>query len=1438
MSRLRTVFFCGLLLSGAALADTMNFSKGALIIPMTSTFQTRCGQISAYGLVYRILQANGPGHRNASSPVTVYLVNDPAKASVNRCRPTNTARLTAGVSPNPTDPLWFTGPKQAGDGCDMHVENAAEQPVVKVPYDGTFPSAGNTYPAGSGANLLPSNSAVAGAWPHYQALSVADLTTPNFTRVSYGGAPFVIDAPDAKKVMDLLNFGDSGARAFPIQALNRFTTTCACGGLSTATATSGGLTYSNGCHFVQMHMATNNFSAQVERRLNTPPVPFALYDPGYTVPNTGGRGPNDFVLEKYLKISGLWLQGTTNGNDSRGCPVGNVSGCTDNGSTGVAGTPATATNAKPGAIFDRFNTRDLNYTSVAYPDGILNRKTGTYLDYSLFWAPHWLASKTDYDDSMALSSIKKFLNAGGNVMGECASITSWENGWGGVSPNNFLFTNGIDYSWGNTIRDPAFANLGTANITGSGRRNCTDPGQPAASLATPCVETQVPGNIFSQVGDWTFSFNGGVTEAQRPATASTNRPFNARMLTFRNGTPADDFDVFNMGQEDATRGVLVYVGGHDVSGDPLGARIVLNSMLNLGGIPLSAERALAAPTMVYGRTDSSPNYVDQVITPTFDAMSGYSTNPAVRNFDSSTTANLALWTWPYYPGHFRSHTMGGLLPGEQAFTSALAFDSAQLNTPTGIRPSPGGRNLFTFVGGYPKTITSMAGGAKARNNVLQTGWTPETIDGTILDRGGVCPLNVSQCVDVMGFEPKVSAPVYDGLESGLRMVIGADGLCDVQQLLNISKANGGNDWGSGSSDCNPNNIKRFVDDSPYAAWLLQRVRGYCYTGGNTNYTPADNQCVDKTDNRAHLGGLVHSTSAVMEPSPNVTDNGARRPTVAFVAGYDGQLHAFYIGGGGGYTGPATANFNEDNKATTRFKTDFAAAFASNSGLPAPGTELWSFLPASQLPWLESNAAQVDSSPVVMDVFADFYGSGVREWHSLLLVSLGGQSSEVLALDVTNPLVPRLLWDNTGSLHQVGSTPKFSPNMLMNDTNSTIPGTRLAPKYRMVYDNSVDSKFRQELVEYRKAYDFRDLGGTAGLSSSQIRIGLEPVYVVFAVSNMPDGRKGIEVYAIEASTGQMMWQWEREYDDTTTADPGNPVPVVASVISGADGASRLLVGDHEGHIWELNAATGENMNTAVTGNCNPTTPCHYPLFDTHSTVANPQPITTNIALARVPAGLPAAASLKNFEGERVILFGTAGADWISSPGTVAGRAHVVLYEPTRRVPVSTGTGVELDGTTNWSLGSAQTAGANNGVGQEVPDFPKVFSNGERVYGTITVSGSVAVFSTAYDRVTDVMAVAANIQGTTYAIDLKVAQAGSLTQAFAGTRAAYGGVAVYANPSTGVINGLVTSQSSSMNYITSTAMGTTATNAAKTPSLAVGENQGLAYRLLGWMRRWLK
>jgi hypothetical protein len=199
---------------------------------------------------------------------------------------------------------------------------------------------------------------------------------------------------------------------------------------------------------------------------------------------------------------------------------------------------------------------------------------------------------------------------------------------------------------------------------------------------------------------------------------------------------------------------------------------------------------------------------------------------------------------------------------------------------------------------------------------------------------------------------------------------------------------------------------------------------------------------------------------------------------------------------------------------------------------------------------------------------------------------------------------------------------------------------------------------------------------------------------------------------------------------------------------------------------------------------------------------------------------------------VALFGTAGADWLSAADQVFGRVHVALLESNRRVPVATGLGLQLDGKTQWTPDSARGVGKTSGVLQEAPapDFPVQFAKGERVYGAITVAGSVAYFTTATDKVaSDVMQLPETGNGHTYTLNLGTAK----TNALAGTDAAYGGVAVYLDGN--VFKGVVTSQMSTMNYTSTTIPADDAKASNKDSRLKVGDDQGLTYRLMAWLRR---
>lgn len=144
---------------------------------------------------------------------------------------------------------------------------------------------------------------------------------------------------------------------------------------------------------------------------------------------------------------------------------------------------------------------------------------------------------------------------------------------------------------------------------------------------------------------------------------------------------------------------------------------------------------------------------------------------------------------------------------------------------------------------------------------------------------------------------------------------------------------------------------------------------------------------DKQDTggfRPALGGIDRSTAAVIEPSPLILN---ARPTMAYVGGLDGMLHAFCIDA----IGPCTA----------------------------AGQELWAFIPRVMMPRLRLNDGRLDGTPKVADVFADYNNDGRREWKTILTFQIGsgqpgitGFSPAVYALDISDPADPKILWERT------------------------------------------------------------------------------------------------------------------------------------------------------------------------------------------------------------------------------------------------------------------------------------------------------------------------------------------------------------------------------------------------------------------------------------------
>jgi type IV pilus assembly protein PilY1 len=143
-----------------------------------------------------------------------------------------------------------------------------------------------------------------------------------------------------------------------------------------------------------------------------------------------------------------------------------------------------------------------------------------------------------------------------------------------------------------------------------------------------------------------------------------------------------------------------------------------------------------------------------------------------------------------------------------------------------------------------------------------------------------------------------------------------------------------------------------------------------------------------------------------------------RLQVAYIGANDGMLHAFNAG-----------CFDAPGK---RFYSDVNGSGACFDGTHTLGEELWAFIPRGLLPHLQwltdpayTHVYYVDAKPKVSDVkIFDADATNVEGWGSILIGSLrlGGKdivwthdttkysaSPEYFALDVTDPLNPRLLW---------------------------------------------------------------------------------------------------------------------------------------------------------------------------------------------------------------------------------------------------------------------------------------------------------------------------------------------------------------------------------------------------------------------------------------------
>lgn len=1284
-----------------------------------------------------------------------------------------------------------------------------------------------------------------------------------FSDIQYMGGPFVIHQSDSRQVIEFLLNGDGARTLIPVGAFGpvpaRTVDVLAefIGGRASNSALSarpGGFfdactgpkltingLFSSGSsagtsHYVSMHQALTAFNANVSRRLGNAPPKIALLNRQSNLDSTGGASVSGLaILDAYLGNAGLFLTNSTSNVDSGGCPPNTREACTANGSGATK---------NGGFIYDNIDANGDLVPQAGLLNGVLGTKDAFGVNtYGVMWSPHWETTHNALDEypyqspsgltgAAAMNNIASFLNLPGKgLMGECASIGSYEGtnsiaNYGGAATqfqfNGQVTNNGLSVDngrWdGMNCTDPNYPN----NLTAACAKLGIAPALCFSNTTAAKQECMVWDNTiseFAQIGDYHFVQAGGAIDSFKPKVGVTaNSSTRILATTWMNYTPGaypaggacdpndptcdNHWNIFTLGSKDndATKGTIVYVAGHDYQVSTVGSRIIMNTLLNLGQQPLYANRAVSSPTIFAdpnGARDSVGTIKTGLVPLAFSGVYNLVSGVSNSRFTYSWSVG-SQWIFPKTTGNIFERPLvdvgavAKFAVGSTNFNISALWDAnGQLGAVYG--GAAGTRNLFTYLGG------TIVANAAYPHGALQKNWVPAPVEPNEVDQMG--------CVDVLSWGKVTDGKhlPYFGLVTGA-----GDGVCDVfeaTQLILPAPCTDG--FGVNCLAANMTLLNSTASRDTVKG-MLQVVQGACFTT-STRADNSGNYAVPATTaacnsnffpvNKPLLGGVLHSSPAIVGASVNVIDNGAPRPTVLYTTSADGQLHAFYVSGGAGYTGPSGTLSFPNTLASTVFNTTWANPFV----MPLPLTELWAYMPASQLPLLSSNSQMVDSAPVVQDVFADFNNSGIRQWHTVLVATagnpLGNPGSEVFAMDITNPLKPALLWDMMGTW--TGPVGTVTPIAVANLPAATYPGA-----LRSVQTGRGGS-YPAAGLSTGSVYGYSTLGATYGLSLGVTRSGVEPSFPVFLSSNFVQDlanaplTNGAQIFSIDTATGQILWHWLQPYA-TTGSVPGNPVPQPVTLVPDRYGTVNLVyVNDMEGKTWELPAKTGINAwNSLGVGGSGA-------IFSTGTAA---EPITTPLAIARLPLFATASTGvLKPFSQKLIALLGTDNSpDGFVNPD---GQLHVMNVDPSSRPA----TGV-----------------AYSDMNLVLTPFPMTFA-ARRIAGTISVIGQTAYVATTSKTLSDPLLIDTAALGGVYAIDLGGITSSTITTSlpYFSTQGSYGGVSVYyeAGVGTHVIASQVDRQAHTVEV-------TTPANTPN-PTLRVNTPQdGVLYRFTGWVRRILE
>lgn len=1421
---------CALLAASpvTARAIVRNFAAGSLIIPSQMEYQSDCGMVSAYGLVYMLLYKNAARVAAGQRPITVYWVIETKKRSHHRCD-TSTNDL-------PDFSLY-----NDNDGCDFAIQEATGTPVQLVDF----------------ANAVQPLSVYSTSYSKTAGDTARVGTTPSVpinaskTVMKYSGGLWVIDAVDRDAALSLFST-DADFAVF------RKNPAIAC-----AAVTNGTLA---GSHQVAIHSARIGFSAPVAKSINTKPPLIALVGAKYlsilvdylknagldSITGPGGKraggvpGASGIIydvldpLTDFLSTSTyprsplnmadpadatrtyyqvMWAPHWEAGNTGQGdevpadgaagddivgdgkwthggrtpiqnamdniaafSEVGNgifaecasiesMEGSYDPGASPCSGSyqcTCTDTNTPPACVFGTIApVTACPAGSTAACGNCYTCPAGTTMDSSVCGEVKCIPTATcpltdgGFTVYSACSSCFKCdqaafpyfrSNCGGTS--RCYNNAAFNNGNNNVNRRNAVpvspvsgspspatvvgvscatgytrtcvnsaaavLVDGVDSTRFETT-DRFFVN-GLSN-TFSGH-DCSDEDvnilplpavqtskyKAASPITGPCInyhdDTYGPGNTYAQKGSFNFDGTSGKVKQYRTESPAGQPPitfYKPNTLHFASSrhtaTPDEsNWDFINARHKDGdpAKGMVVYLAGHSYANSPGGNRVVLNTLLNLGFDDSSIELARSEPVgyVTYGVDGAGkPVVAAQTV---FQGTYEQRPPPDFQDWINYNPDSAKSWRFPFTGGHLRAYDLPALSTSVQDFKSNALWDA------NGLLPKPAARKIFTALGGS-----------------ANLGWKNVEVKYTQTAQG-TCTVGSK----------------LDNLGRGICLLTDALAQCNTAGVKSTDVQAGDASGALGTK----------------LGGMIQMVRGHCaaHASGGTGSVimePADGECDDKISkfqrNIARLGGIDHASPATVGPTAYIGDetlaNGnvvrwSKRPVFAYAGARDGMLHAFYVSGDTTWT-------------------DGSASLPA--GVKA-GQEIWAFMPPGQLCGLQTNDAMVDANISVVDVFGDFpidangdgvydltnaneRPTGIRRWRTILVAAVGEGGSELFAMDVTDPLKPALLWrlggaENRDNRWDANKNGRFGD---AGDTMTTSNQASWAYSWANHVPTDYDTTSQAVLnsIKFGK-YDYRNLNRTFGTAIGTFSVGRSYRWIAFVATNSADfttatplGYRGLEVYAIDLINGQQMWHWQQRYTRLTASGfaiadngiPGRP----ALVDVDADGSvDRLYVGDMEGHLWELSAVDGRNLNYLTTS---VGTKYAFPLFGTPpmvgtgadsttkdlfkpngSTELAQQPLTSPIGIGRLTV-VP--TDLESYLKNRIaVAQGTMGVDWAIAPFE-PGHVFVLPVSPessTRLLPPVT-VGGSPDPRLRGLLLPAATWDIALGVGERVYGMPKIVDN---------------------------------------------------------------------------------------------------------------------------------